>query len=375
MSPRTIRLGRVRVDAVRLDWATAAALAVLAQLEIWLTGPVEHAGVLAVVSTAVAIGVAVRRRFPAEVGIGAGLLADVVAGTIGPPGLITYGLAWMCCMYAFAVWSPPRAFWLGLVAISGGGLATAAVPGGDLTSTFQFVFLSTAVLVLVHRLVGARERRAEMAERERDLARREAAVEERARIARELHDVIAHHVSMMVLQAGAERRAIERSGERSEALETIERSGRSALTETRRLLGILRTDDEQTLAPQPRLSDVPDLVAQVREAGLAVDLQVEGEQRELPEGIELSAYRIVQEGLTNALRHAGDAHARVSIRYGAQSIELEVADDGAGEATESRAGGHGLAGMRERAALYGGRLTAGRAAGGGFVVHVTLPVA
>ena len=335
-------------------------LTVLAQVEIWLTGPVEHAGVLAVVTTTVTLAVAVRRRFPTAAGIWAGLLADVVAGTIGPPNLITYGLAWMCCMYAFAVWSSPRAFWLGLGAISGGGLATAAVPGGDLKSTVQFVFVSTVVLILVHRLVGARERRAQLAERERDVARREAAVEERARIARELHDVIAHHVSMMVLQAGAERRALERTGEHSEALETIERSGRSALTETRRLLGILRTDDEQALAPQPRLGDVPQLVAQVREAGLAVDLQVEGERRELPEGIELSAYRVVQEGLTNALRHAGDAHAQVRIRYRPQSIEIEVADDGPGEATESSSGGHGLAGMRERVALYGGRLTAGR---------------
>ncbi len=375
MSAPTIRLGGLRVDAVRLDWALAALFTVLAEVEIWVTGPVDHAGVLAVVCPLATLAVAVRRRYPEAVGIGTGLLADAVAGTIGPPNLLSYGLAWMCCMYAFAVWARPRWFWLGIAGIAGGGLATALVPGADVVGTVQFVVVSTVVILLVHRLVGERERRAEMAERERDLARREAVVEERARIARELHDVIAHHVSMIVLQAGAERRALEQSGAASEVLETIERTGRGALTETRRLLGMLRAGDEEPLAPQPTLSDVPFLIGQVREAGLPVELAVDGERRELPAGIELSAYRIVQEALTNALKHAGDAHARVSIRYLPRAIEIEVADDGAGEVDARRAAGHGLVGMRERVALYGGRFTASRAPEGGFVVRVTLPVA
>jgi signal transduction histidine kinase len=242
-------------------------------------------------------------------------------------------------------------------------------------SPVQFVVVSSAIIWLVHRLVGDRERRAVLAERERDLAGREAVVEERARIARELHDVIAHHVSMIVLQAGAERRALELSGSGSDVLETIEHTGRSALTETRRLLGMLRSGGDEPLAPQPRLGDVPLLIDQVRDAGLPVELDVAGEARELPAGIELSAYRIVQEGLTNALRHAGDARARVSIRYGDQALEIEVADNGAGGGDAGRSGGHGLAGMRERVALYGGRFTTGSAPGGGFVVRVTLPVA
>jgi signal transduction histidine kinase len=375
VSTRTIRLRRWRVDAVRLDWAVAALLTVLAQIEIWVTGPVDHAGVLAVVCPVVTLAVAVRRRYPAAVGIGAGLLSDVVAGTIGPPNLLSFGIAWMCCIYAFAVWARPRAFWLGLIAISGGGLATALEPGNDYRSTVQFVVVSTVVILLVHRLVGERERRAQIAERERDVARREAVLEERARIARELHDVIAHHVSMIVLQAGAERRVLEQAGAQDEVLDTIERTGRSALAETRRLLGMLRASDDQPLTPQPRLRDVPLLIGQVREAGLPVELEVEGDARDLPDGIELSAYRIVQEALTNALKHAGDAHARVCIRYRPQSIDIEVTDNGPGEADPGRSGGHGLVGMRERVALYGGRFSAAGLPEGGFVVRVSLPVA
>ena len=372
MSARTIRLGRLRVDAVRLDWALAAAFTALLEVEIWVTGPVDHGVVLALACSPVTLAVAVRRRFPAAVGIGAGLVADLVAATLGPPNFLSYGLAWMCCMYAFAVWARPRTFWLGVAAITGGGLASALEPNADVKGTVQFVVVSTVVILLVHRLVGDRERRAQMAERERDLASREAVVEERARIARELHDVIAHHVSMMVLQAGAERRALEQAGSDSEVLETIERTGRSALTETRRLLGMLRAGDQEPLAPQPRLSDVPLLIGQVREAGLPVELTVEGEARELPAGIELSAYRIVQEALTNALKHAGDAHARVSIRYRQQSIEIEVTDDGAGEASSSRSGGHGLVGMRERVAAFNGTRSAGPR-DHGFEVRAEIP--
>jgi signal transduction histidine kinase len=187
--------------------------------------------------------------------------------------------------------------------------------------------------------------------------------------------VIAHHVSMIVLQAGAERRLLDGANASTrEVLETVERTGRSALTEMRRLLGMLRGDANEPLTPQPGLTDVPVLVRQLREAGLPVELHVEGERRELPIGIELSAYRIVQEALTNALKHAGQASASVNIRYGSDSLELEIADDGAGASTPISSGGHGLVGMRERVALYGGRLDAGRRPSGGFVVRVLLPI-
>jgi signal transduction histidine kinase len=242
----------------------------------------------------------------------------------------------------------------------------------------QSVFFSLvegAAVLLVRRVIGDRDRRARIAERERDVAAREAVVEERARIARELHDVIAHHVSMIVVQAGAERRVLgEESGSTREVLETVEQSGRSALTEMRRLLGMLREGENEPLAPQPGLGDVPALVGQLRDAGLPVDLSIAGERRELPVGIELSAYRIVQEALTNALKHAGDAHATVNVRYGPDSLELEIVDDGAGSDARAPAGGHGLVGMRERVALYGGRFDARRGPSGGFAVRVVLPI-
>jgi signal transduction histidine kinase len=180
---------------------------------------------------------------------------------------------------------------------------------------------------------------------------------------------------MMVVQAGAERQVLDPDhGSTREVLETIERIGRGALTEMRRLVGMLRSDSADPLSPQPGLDDLSTLVAQVREAGLPVDLRVEGERRDLPVGIELSAYRIVQEALTNALKHAGDARATVHVRYGAESLELEIVDDGPGAPAPVASGGHGLAGMRERVALYGGRLDAGRRPSGGFSVRVLLPI-
>ena len=204
---------------------------------------------------------------------------------------------------------------------------------GNLHNAVPIIVVTVVVMLLVRRVVGDRERRVQIAERERDVAAREAVVEERARIARELHDVIAHHVSMMVVQAGAERRVLgDANASTREVLETVEHTGRSALTEMRRLLGMLRDDVSEPLAPQPGLGDVPTLVEQLREAGLPIELRVDGDARELPLGIELSAYRIVQEALTNALKHAGGAQATVRIRYGTESLELEIADDGAGRA-------------------------------------------
>jgi signal transduction histidine kinase len=238
-----------------------------------------------------------------------------------------------------------------------------------------FAVITLVVMLLVRRVLGDRERQVQLAKRERDVAAREAVVEERARIARELHDAIAHNVSMMVVQAGAERKVLEpEGGSTREVLETIEKIGRGALTEMRRLVGMLRSDAADPLAPQPGLDDLPTLVGQVREAGLPVELQVEGEKRGLPVGIELSAYRIVQEALTNALKHAGDARATVHVRYGADSLELEIVDDGAGAPALVASGGHGLAGMEERVALFGGRLDAGRRPSGGFAVRVLLPI-
>jgi signal transduction histidine kinase len=213
-------------------------------------------------------------------------------------------------------------------------------------------------------------------EHEREEKAKLAVAEERARIARELHDVVAHNLSIMVVQAGAERRAMgDERPETSEVLATIEDTGRTAMAEMRRLLGMLRrSDDELALAPQPSLVHLQDLVEQVREAGMPVELQVEGEPRPLPPGIDLSAYRIVQEALTNALKHAGPAQARVIVRYGDNDLDIEIADDGPGAAEAAPAGGHGLVGMRERVALFGGDLATGRRLGGGYAVRARLPI-
>jgi signal transduction histidine kinase len=228
------------------------------------------------------------------------------------------------------------------------------------------------------------EERAARLEREQDDGARRAVNAERARIARELHDVVAHSVSVMVVQAGAARRVLHRDPDRaSEALSSIETTGRQALDELRRLLGMLReyTDQPPSLTPQPQLRDLDALVAQVEEAGLAVQLIVEGQPRELPSGIDLSVFRIVQEALTNTLKHAGPAHARIALRYSPRELVLQVTDDGRGAASRlvsrdggARRDGQGLVGMRERVALYGGELRTGPRPGGGYEVEARLPL-
>jgi signal transduction histidine kinase len=371
---RLARLRRLRTDPLKLDWLLAGLLTLGLELEVWLGSGGHERLVTALLGPTVTGALAVRRRYPASVGLIAGFVAALISGVWGPPSLVSWGIAWICCMYAFAVWATARRFAFGAAAITLASVASAAGPV-SLANALQFGLITLVVMVLVRRIVGDRERRAQLAERERDLAAREAVVEERARIARELHDAIAHNVSMMVVQAGAERRVLDgKGGTTREVLETIERIGRGALTEMRRLLGMLRSDMDDPLTPQPGLDDLPTLVGQVCEAGLPVELRVDGERRELPVGIELSAYRIVQEALTNALKHAGESHASVRVHYGADSLELEIVDDGGGVPEPLSSGGHGLVGMRERVALYGGHLDAGRRPSGGFAVRVLLPI-
>jgi signal transduction histidine kinase len=219
-----------------------------------------------------------------------------------------------------------------------------------------------------------RERSARLErDRERDMA--DAALEERARIARELHDVIAHAVSLMVVQASAERRLLDPDQRRTaETLETIESSGREALGELRRLLGVLRARGRERLAPQPGLDALPELLDEGRRGGHEIRLEVEGEPVRLPAGLDLTAYRIVQEGLTNARKHAPGAAIELTLRWRAAEVEIEVADDGPGPPTNPNGVGHGLIGMRERASLYGGSLRTGPGAGGGYRVLARLPI-
>jgi signal transduction histidine kinase len=221
----------------------------------------------------------------------------------------------------------------------------------------------------------AAEARAAQAERERESAARVAVAEERARIARELHDIVAHAVSVMVLQVGAVRHKLPPELEEdAEALRGVEGAGRAALAEMRRLLGAMRSDgDDLELAPQPGLDGLQSLVAEVERAGLPVGLHVEGEWVQLPRAIDLSAYRIVQEGLTNALKHAHASRADVTVRYEADQVRLEVRDDGNG-GPKGNGSGYGLVGVRERVKIYGGEMTAGPADGGGFVLSARLPL-
>jgi signal transduction histidine kinase len=367
-----------RRDPVKIDTALAIVLMVSAELAIWFGGDASHhqlpAALLAPVMT---LPIAVRRRYPLFAGVVV-TTAAAIDHSFWDPQFIAYPIAEFCALYGLAVWTPPRRFAVGVAAFVGSAFVTFAITDGSvegLKGTIAFTVVALVVMLLVRRVVRDREQRAELAERERDVTAREAVVEERTRIAREMHDAIAHNVSMIVLQAGAERRVLDESRDSTrETLEAIEQTGRSALTEMRRMVGMLRSDKRDPLAPQPSLADLSTLVTQVTEAGLPVELRVEGEPRALPVGIELSAYRIIQEALTNTLKHAGGGHASVYVRYGDTSLELEICDDGTGSAASVTSGGHGLVGMRERVALYGGRLDAGQRPGGGFEVRVLLPI-
>jgi signal transduction histidine kinase len=221
----------------------------------------------------------------------------------------------------------------------------------------------------------AAEERASRLERERELRDFEAAAEERARIARELHDVVAHSVSVMTVQAAAVRRVLRPDQERErEALEVVAQTGREALAEMRRLVGVMKQPEEgPALAPQPSLQHLDRLVENVREAGLEVRLQIEGKPVALPVGIDVSAFRIIQEGLTNTLKHARATSVDVLVHYGTGVVELVVSDDGRAN-TSGGGGGHGLVGMRERVAVYGGEIAAGPRDGGGYELRARLPV-
>lgn len=219
------------------------------------------------------------------------------------------------------------------------------------------------------------EERAARAEHEREAAARVAVAEERARIARELHDVVAHAVSVIVLQVGAVRHRLPESAcAERDALRNVEEAGRTALTEMRRLLNAMRDEgDTAELAPHPGLADLDRLLRDVGAAGMAVDLRVLGDPAPLPAGLDLSAYRIVQEGLTNSLKHSGAGRAEVTVAYEPDELRLEVRDHGGRDGAGSDGQGHGLVGIRERVKIFGGEMSAGPAPGGGFLVRARLP--
>ena len=216
--------------------------------------------------------------------------------------------------------------------------------------------------------------RASEVEAESRMQALQAVADERARIARELHDIVAHSVSVMVVQAGAAEQAADDEVIVRRALQTIRTTGTAALADMRRVVAMVRApEDDRPLEPQPGMAELPRLIEHARAAGLDANLIVEGDQFDLPEGLDLAVYRIVQEALTNTRRHASARSAQVTVRFGADDVEVLVSDDGTG-ASGDQSSGHGLIGMRERAALYGGRLETTSGPGGGFVVHAVLPV-
>jgi signal transduction histidine kinase len=275
-----------------------------------------------------------------------------------------------------------RQAWTGLVIVLGGITAVVYNIPSHTTAELILIPVEFGITWAVGFALRARseqaeaaETRAERAEREREAVARLAVAEERARIARELHDVVAHAVSVMVLQVGAVRHKLpDAMADDRDALKGVERAGRTALTEMRRLLAAMRLDgDEAQLGPQPGLDRLDSLLEEVGRAGLPVQLHVDGDPIPLPRGIELSAYRIVQEGLTNALKHAHASDADVTVRYRADEVEIEIRDNGLGSATSDGLG-HGLVGVRERVKIYGGEMSAGTATGGGFVLSTRLPI-
>ena len=346
-----------------------------------------------VLGVAMAAVLVARRRAPAGVVCAELVLAAVWVTALygweqGPFGAF---VALLIAVFALGLHAPRAsrsgialAAALGAVAVAVVRDAYGAVRGlealGDVVPFWLWVAVAFAGGVALRRrerLAALFEDRAVRAERERELRAREAIVDERGRIARELHDVVAHNVSVMVVQAQGAARVLEADEPRvREALRAIETTGREAIDEMRRLLGVLRRGDEEpALGPRPGLAQLDALADSVRAAGVPVDVAIEGRPVALPAGVDVSAYRIVQEALTNTLKHAGAAHAGVVVRYAPGAVELEVHDDGAGAGARNGAGtGHGLVGMRERVALFGGELHAGAAERGGWCVRARLPV-
>jgi signal transduction histidine kinase len=305
-----------------------------------------------------------------------------------PSGSVVAGLV---LIYTLAAHRGLALSALGVATAFAAFLACAALdPGGVVWADYAISLLLLAGVWVAGRSVRLRraylaelEDRADRLERARDADRRAARVEERSRIARELHDVVAHHVSVMTVQAAAARKVLVGNPDAArDALSAIEEMGRTAMAEMRNIVGVLRMDDDEAggeRAPQPGVQDLPTLVEQMREAGLRTQLWVEGERAALPPGVDLAAYRLVQEALTNSLRHAGPAaRAWVTVRHDPRELSVQVEDDGQGTASAPRQPrrrpGHGLVGIRERVALYGGVLRIGPRQGGGFEVRARFPL-
>jgi signal transduction histidine kinase len=328
-----------------------------------------------------------RRRFPGAV-LALGVASGLAVAALGLSPIVL-GVAILVAVYSVAAYGTRWVSLAGLAAAEVGSAAVQLTPGRFQAPTVVSNALVIGAAWLLGHFVGVRraytarleERTAELEQAREELARR-AVTKERLRLARELHDVVAHAMSVIAVQSGVGAHvASTQPEEAAKALSAIEATSRAALEELRRLLGVLRQDSEPQgdLTPVPGLADLDTLLAEVSKAGLGVRLRVEGTPWQLPAGVDLSAYRIVQEALTNVVKHAGPARAQVRIGYGDQDVTVEVTDDGRGVgalAGDGRAWvGHGLIGMRERVAAFDGDLEVGPLPGGGFRVAARLPLA
>ena len=366
------------------DLVFAAGVCAALQVTVWTAASLAGDRVVSA-AAAVAFGCALlmRGRMPlVPLAVGAVVIVTPAFNELANSGALAIGV--MVCLYACGA-STER-----LVSLGGLAIGIVTIPLSVLTSNSGFSANDTLWVTLIvvapwaaGRLVRRGRDRAQLLEHlnvrleaAQETAAARAAAEERIRIARELHDVIAHALSLIVVQARGGRRMLHRArlSEALDAFDTVEHAAQQALDEMRRLLGMLREDGgELALTPPPSLEHLPELIDQVADAGLHADLVVEGEPRDLPRGIDVSAYRIIQEALTNALRHSGTSQARVVVTYGSDHLELQVLDEGRG-ATLASQSGHGLIGIRERVAIYGGELQAGTRPDGGFALTAVLPL-
>jgi signal transduction histidine kinase len=379
-----------RATPLQRDRLFGAALFVGAQIEVVVVGGDGPLPLLMLAAAGYSLPFAWRRVYP--LGVVCVVVASVVAEALLLTDTTKYFAPFLGVLlfsYGAGAYADGARAYAGLGVMAAGVITVTWSTPNQVTGDYIFPTAFAVVAWLSGRALRTRtqltEELHEAALREEEAHERAAAVaasEERRRIAREMHDVVAHSVSVMVVQAGGARRILERDPARAiAAAEQIERTGREALAEMRRLLGVLHTEDDEhaARAPQPTMSAVGSLVARAREAGLPVSFEETGARRSLPAGLDLAAFRVVQEGLTNAIKYSGHAETSVRVEWSEASLVLEVADRGPGPAARDRVaendpGGHGLVGMRERVRLYGGELETGAREGGGFRIRAKLPL-
>jgi signal transduction histidine kinase len=377
---------RTSAQVSHFDLAIGGTIAALTELEIWLQDAIRGGDRVVIAATLLIATVTLcwRRSVPLT-------CATAIGGALAIEAAITgidlssagWALAVMVALYSAAAYSNTRRALLGFLILLA-GLAARELRNLDSYSQnpmgnafwwlLTFSWFGVGLYVRSRRRAGQLGRVAVQVEVDSAANARFAVVEERARIAQELHDVVAQDVSAVLVQAEAAEELLNDHPDRArESLQTIQRMSREALGEMRHMLGMMRDGDtEERPAPQPTLDQLPDLIERHEALGLPAELRVEGTPRPLPPGLEVSAYRVVQESLANVRKHAGGVPACVTVTFEADSLELEIADDG-GDVAAGQGGGHGLLGMQERVRFFGGRFTAGSRPDGGFVVHASFP--